>query len=327
MPTCLLTGATGFLGAHLARTFLAEGWTVRALARGPKERQAELVRGGLSVVSGDLSDRTDFAAAARGVDAIVHAAGVTKARTLDEYREANSRGTERLVRGARQSAPGALFVLVSSQAAAGPARDGRPVSEGDAPRPVSWYGLSKLEGEESVRRDWPGAWIVVRPSVIYGPGDRALLTLFRAAARGFLPVPSGASRIQVIGVERAADAIARAAKRPDLSGRRGFLCDPRPVSIRELAQAIAELFDRRPRLVPVARPLVLLAGRAETVLEALTRRSRAFNADKAREILAGDWICDGAPFARDLGLPEPSSLEDGLSATWRWYRQNHWLPL
>ena len=262
MPTCLLTGATGFLGAHVARALLARGWTVRALVRGGPSRISELARSGVGVVPGDLSPQTDLAAAAAGADAIVHLAGVTKARTLEEYREVNARGTERLARGARRTAPDALFLLVSSQAAAGPARDGRPVAEEDPPRPVSWYGLSKREGEEALAREWPGTRVVIRPSVVFGPGDRGLLVLFRAAARGVLPVP----------------------------------------------------------------PLLLrLAGAVETARETLTRRSRPFNADKARELLAGDWVCDGGPLSRDLGLPPPPPLRDELAETWAWYGRAGWL--
>ena len=75
-------------------------------------------------------------------------------------------------------------MLVSSQAAAGPARDGRPVTESDPALPVSWYGLSKREGEEAVARLWKGPWTILRPGVVFGPGDRGLLAYFRMAARG-----------------------------------------------------------------------------------------------------------------------------------------------
>jgi hypothetical protein len=65
----------------------------------------------------------------------------------------------------------------------------------------------------------------------------------------------------------------------------------------------------------------------ETAVEAVTRRSMPFNADKAREILAGDWVCDPRPFLKDLQLPEPESLAKGLSSTWDWYVGNKWLNL
>ena len=257
----------------------------------------------------------------------MHVAALVKARSLEEYREVNARGTERLLAAAGDSAPEALFLFVSSQAAVGPANGDRPVGEEDTARPVSWYGRSKLEGEQAVARIWRGPWIVVRPGAVYGPGDRGFLSLFQAAARGWIPVPAGNSRIQVIYATRAAQAIARAAARPDLSGRTGFLCDPDPVTVRDFARRLSRLPDRPARLIPIPDSIVRLAGAAETLREAVTGKSRPFNADKAREILAGNWLCDSMPMDRDLGLPPPYSLEDGLRETWNWYKRLGWLEL
>lgn len=324
-----LTGGTGFVGSHVARALSTEGWSVRALARRPDAAAARGLAGvPAEIVGGDLSERSGDALrnALEGCRAIVHVAGLVKARSLDEYRETNVRATERLVAAGNASAPGALFVLVSSQAAAGPARDGRAVREEDSPQPISWYGLSKREAETAVARDWKGPWIVLRPSVVYGPADRGLLTLFAAAARGWVPVPAGSSRIQLIPASRAALGIARAAKRPDLAGRTGFLTDPDPIRIRDLAAILASLPERRARLVPIPAALIRAAGAVETLREALTGASRPFNSDKAREILAGDWVC--APVLQEkLDLPPPSPLEDGLRDTWNWYRQAGWLAL
>jgi nucleoside-diphosphate-sugar epimerase len=330
MPKALVTGGTGFVGGHVALALLDAGWSVRVLAReGSRSvgglldgRDVEFRRGDLSWEAG-----AGLEEAARGVDAIVHAAGILKARSLEDYREVNVRGTERLLRAAAASAPGARFVYVSSQAAAGPSRGGRPVAEADPPAPISWYGLSKREAEEAVARLWPGPWTVLRPGVVYGPGDRGLLAYFRMAAAGFVPVPAGGTLVQVIAVERAAAGIARAAQgSPALAGRTGFLCDPAPVSVRELADRIAALSGRPARVFAVPDLVVRLLGGLETVAERLTGRSRPFNADKAREILAGDWLCDGRPMDQALALPAPRRLDDGLRALWAWYRRAGWVP-
>lgn len=325
-----LTGATGFVGGHVARALCAEGWSVRVLTRAPDRIQAAgLDDLPLEPAVGDLSETSaaTLREALRGCGAVVHVAALVKARSLEEYREVNARGTERLLAAAGDSAPEALFLFVSSQAAVGPANGDRPVGEEDTARPVSWYGRSKLEGEQAVARIWRGPWIVVRPGAVYGPGDRGFLSLFQAAARGWIPVPAGNSRIQVIYATRAAQAIARAAARPDLSGRTGFLCDPDPVTVRDFARRLSRLPDRPARLIPIPDSIVRLAGAAETLREAVTGKSRPFNADKAREILAGNWLCDSMPMDRDLGLPPPYSLEDGLRETWNWYKRLGWLEL
>lgn len=326
MPTAFLTGGTGFLGGHVARALLAEGWSVRALSRErPRRRNPALFELPVERVVGDLSSPADLARACRGCQAIVHVAGLVKARTLEDYRRVNARGTQLLVEAAGKTAGDALFLYVSSQAAAGPAREGRPVEERDPPRPVSWYGVSKREGEQAVERGWKGPWIVLRPGVLYGPGDRGLFTYFRLAASGWLPVPAGGSRIQIGAAAHAAVAIARAAGRRDLAGRAGFLCDPEPITVAALASQIARLPPRAARLVPVPSLLLRAAGLVESIRESWTRRSRPFNADKAREILAGDWLCDAAPLRRDLALPPPVPLAEGLRTTWDWYVQNGWI--
>jgi nucleoside-diphosphate-sugar epimerase len=322
----LLTGATGFVGGHVARALCDEGWSVRALVRSDPSRAPLLAGLPIEFVRGDLSAAAQLDEAARGCAAVVHVAGVVKARTLDDYREVNVRATERLAAAAARAAPESVFVLVSSQAAAGPARNGRPVTASDPARPVSWYGVSKLEGEEAVRRAFPGAAIVLRPGVVYGPGDTGLLTFFRMAARGLVAVPGGRRRIQIVEAERVARAIARAAGRADLGRRTAFLCDREPVAIRRLAGEIARLAPRPARLIGVPDPVVRLAGAAETVREAITRRSRPFNADKARELLAGEWLCE-AGLERDLELPAAVPLEQGLRDTWDWYLRQGWLIL
>lgn len=327
MPIAFLTGGTGFVGGHVARALCEQGWRVRLLARDARRAQGPLLQGlSLDVVSGDLSDQKALAKAVAGADAIVNAAGLTKARTLEDYREVNLRGTQRLLAAAQESAPDALFLHVSSQAAAGPARDGRPIVESDEARPVSWYGLSKREGEVAVARSWKGPWITLRPAVVFGPGDRGLFVYFRMATRGWIPLPAGETRIQLIGAERAALAIARAASCRELRGRTGFLCDPEPVRLAELAGQIASLPRRPARVVPIPNAAVRLLGFSESLLETVTRRSRPFNADKAKEILAGDWLCDGAPVRQALGLPPAPPLPEGLRDAWNWYWSAGWLP-
>ena len=326
MPTAFLTGATGFVGGHVARALVEQGWKVRVLARNPARAADGLLADlPLETIAGDLSERGIPEPALAGVDAILHVAGLTKARTLEDYREVNVRGTERLLTAAGRAAPDALFLIVSSLAAAGPSVEGRPVRDADPSRPISWYGISKREGEQAVARAWKGPWIAVRPGVVHGPWDRAMFEYFRMAARGLVPVPARHARVQILGVDQVALALARAAGRRDLGGATRFLSDPEPVTLGELAGLIARLPRRPARLIGVPNAAVRLLGLFETAVETVSGRSRPFNADKAREILAGDWLCDSSPLRRELALPDPAPLGQGLKATWEWYLGAGWL--
>src|SRR5207237_4711468 len=105
MPAAFVTGGTGFVGWHVAKALLAEGWSVRALARGGPLRRTGLDELPVDVVSGDLPASAASAASAtsyvdralQGCSAVVHCAGLVKARSLADYRAVNVLGTEHLV--------------------------------------------------------------------------------------------------------------------------------------------------------------------------------------------------------------------------------------
>src|SRR5881394_1831014 len=171
-----------------------------ALVRRPD--RPGLLPAGVEVIAGGLSDVGQYQGALAGCDVVLHVAGLVKALTLAEYRKANALGTEALARAAAEACPAARFVLDSSQAAAGPAREGRPITESDPPKPVSWYGLSKLEGEQALQRCYPSPWCIVRPSIVYGSGDPGLLELFTVIQAGWALLPAGGHmRVQLLAVQ------------------------------------------------------------------------------------------------------------------------------
>ncbi len=323
MQTLFLTGGTGFVGSHGARMFLAHGWRVRALVRRP-ERSGLLPRG-VEIVQGDLGEPAVYRDHLKGCAAVVHCAATTRARSLAEFRRINVEGTEALARAAAASCPEAVFVHVSSQAAAGPSRNGAPVRETDPPEPVSLYGRSKLEGEMAVARHHSGPWCVVRPSVVYGAGDAGLLQMFAVVARGVAPIPAGGRRrVQLLAVEDLVRVLFAAAQRPDLHGRRGFAAGD-TVSMGDLVREIAALRTPRARAVPLPDMAIRLLGLMGSMRGAISRTARPFNRDKAREILQADWLCDGEPLLRDLRITAGIRWKDGLRDTCRWYVDARWL--
>ncbi|MFQ5845212.1 MAG: NAD-dependent epimerase/dehydratase family protein, partial [Planctomycetota bacterium] len=148
--TVLVTGGYGFIGSHLVERLLAQGARVRGLLRPPRSREVFSGRP-VEIVRGDLRDEGALMEAVRGVDRVYHVAGLIAARGPAEFRAVNRDGTRRLAECVRRGAPRCRrFVYVSSQAAAGPSRDGVPVDESAPGRPVTDYGRSKLEGEHAL---------------------------------------------------------------------------------------------------------------------------------------------------------------------------------
>jgi nucleoside-diphosphate-sugar epimerase len=321
--TLFLSGGTGFIGSHVARAFLAQGWRVRALARGPG--RAGLLPREAEIVPGDLIDADGYRGHLKGCTAVVHCAAATRARSLSEYRRINVGGTEAIVGAASEACPDAMFIHVSSQAAAGPSRAGAPVREADPPAPVSWYGRSKLESELAVAGHHRGRWCVVRPSVVYGAGDSGLFPMFAVVARGVAPILAGGRRrVQLLAVEDLARVLFAAAQRPDLHGRRAFAAGD-TVSMGELVREIAALRSPRARAIAVPDTAVRLLGLLASLREGLTRTASPFNHDKVREMLQADWLCDSEPFLRDLQVTPGTRWQEGIRRACRWYLEARWL--
>ena len=112
-------------------------------------------------------------AAFRGAEVVVHLAGVPSAVRPQTYTEVNVEGVRAVATAARQA--GARLIHISSLAAAGPAPARAPRHEDDPPDPITPYGRSKLAGEGVVASTSGLRWTILRPAVVYGPGDRALL--------------------------------------------------------------------------------------------------------------------------------------------------------
>ncbi|HVP39865.1 MAG TPA: NAD(P)-dependent oxidoreductase, partial [Candidatus Saccharimonadales bacterium] len=215
MARALVTGGTGFVGGALAAELRRAGCELDALVRSPAKR-APLEALGARIVPGDLGDVAALAEAVRQADVVYHAAAVVRSRDPAEFERSNVDGTRRLLEACARRPRGApKVVLVSSQSAAGPSPDGHPLTEDEPPRPVTAYGRSKL-AQERLAEEYRGRVpvVVVRPPVVYGPGDRAVLTLFRLAMAGFSPrLLGGTRRNSMVHVEDLVQALRLAGER------------------------------------------------------------------------------------------------------------------
>jgi nucleoside-diphosphate-sugar epimerase len=319
-----VTGGTGFVGTHLVRALVARGDSVAALARSPVAGEA-LAGRGCRVVTGELEDAAVRAALLEGAELVFHVAGRTGAPTLDEFRrvnrdlaavvarEAAARGTSRLV-------------LVSSLAVTGPAARGRSLDERSGPGPVTDYGRSKQEGEQAVRAS--GApFTIVRPSAVYGPGDRAFLTLFRlASARGVFPLlGDGRQELSLVyGADLAQALIAAGTSSATLGGTYHAAHDEVIVQ-RDLGETLSRAVGRPLRFVRLPGPVVrtlLHAGRAAA---RVTGRSFLPAPDKAHELLAPAWRASSEALRRDTGWSARVPVAEGFPLTAEAYKSAGWI--
>ena len=318
-----LTGGTGFVGSHVADALLAAGFRVRALVRRPDD-VAWLKGTGAELVKGDVRDAATLPPLVEGAAAVVHAAGKTSARNEEAYMAANAAGTANVAAAVRAHAPSAHVVLVSSQAAAGPSRDGEPVRASDAPRPVSSYGRSKLAGEEALRRSGV-PFTILRPCAVYGPRETAIRDLFVAASKGVVPVLAGGRpKIQLVYGPDAAAAVAGALERGPRE-ETFFVAHPEVLDYSAIAGRLASLPSRRPFRLPVPAALVRAAGHVVGAVSAFGNGAPVFNTEKAEEMLQSAWLCDVSDAQIELGQPFRTDFKTGARLTWDWYVERGWL--
>ena len=320
----LVTGGHGFIGSHLVRRLLADGHRVRVLAR-PGSRLDRLEELPVEVVRADLTLATGLEPAVTGVDWVFHLAGALKAFREADLMRVNRDGTRHLAAACRAGAPGlARFLLVSSLAAGGPSPGGRPRAEEDPPAPLSWYGQSKLEGERAALASGLPV-VILRPPVVFGPGDRDVLGCFRLARRGLVPVPGpGGRRYSVIYAPDLADGLVRAAQAPHGAGEVFHLTGP-DLDWAEFGRRIAAVLGRPARVLVLPEGLVRACGLGADLWTRLRGRPGIFSSQKVREMLAPGWVASPEKARRLLGWTAPTDLDRALEATVRWYQDHGWL--
>ena len=254
---CLITGASGFIGSHLAAALAAAGHDVACLVRS-SSRVDFLSTLAVKLVEGDCRQRDSLRAAVTGTDYVFHLAGAISAPDRQTYFDVNAGGTKNLFEACLEWNPGLRrLVHVSSIAAAGPSPRGGMVSESDPCRPVSDYGRSKLEAESAVRsfgKRLP--WVIIRPPNVLGPRQRELeesIGLVRCRIRPL--IGRRGSRTSVIGVWDLVQALLRTAADDRALGRTYFVTDGEPVSWRDITAAVARAVGVRGFYLPVPFPV------------------------------------------------------------------------
>lgn len=327
-PVIALTGATGFLGSHIADTLLAKGYRVRASVR---------VSSSLRWLDGkpvemrptDLTDPEDCRAFVAGTAGLIHCAGVVSAPAEAIYRTANVTTTACLLDAAAAAWAGQedekTFVLISSLAAHGPAGLDRPAVETDPCHPITEYGRSKLAAEKLLTgSDWPFRTTTLRPPSLYGPRDREFLPLVKMALHGW--TGRLGSRMTGLSLVDGRDAAAAAVALLETGSAQGtyFVDDGRTgYGWPALAAALEKMAGRRIRTFRL--PLFWLKMVSFLAGQSRAARSPVLNRDRIRDLETCGWVCDGSKLAAATGFTAPRRADQGLTETLAFYREEGWI--
>jgi dihydroflavonol-4-reductase len=326
----LITGATGFTGAVLARKLCERGARVRAVARASSNTDA---LAGLPIewVRGDVFDAAVVTTAASGVEYIFHVAAAYRQSGLSDevYRKVHVESTRLLAEAASQNPDFKRFVHVSTVGVHGHIET-PPADETCRFAPGDIYQKTKAEAELWLREyaaQQRLPFTVIRPSAIYGPGDRRLLKLFTMAAKPVFPVLGRSKGLyHLIHVDDLTEILQLAAVHPAAAGEVFIAGDPQALALADIVRVIGAEYGRQPRLIRLpAWPFFLVADLCEAVCRPLRiappiyrrrvaffTKDRSFNTAKLRDRL--HYACR-------------RTTEQGLRATARWYLEQGWVKV
>ena len=328
----VVTGTNGFIGSRLVAELLNRGedrpLEVRALVRSLPAGTPP----GVTPYVVDYQRPNTLAAsgALEGAEYVIHLAGITKALTIDVFREGNVAPVDALMQAVRTvGAPIKRFVLVSSQAAAGPARGpGRPMTEADAPAPFDAYGISKQEAERRLI-DQAGTipFTIVRPSAVYGPRDVDFLTLFKQLRRGAGLYPANRdNRLATIFVDDLVSGLLKAAYSDAARDEVFFLTNEEDIGWPDVYRAMSDALQVPIRFEwEIPAPIVRAVGRLGDAVSRLTGSVSVINSQKVALGLTPYWTCTSEKARRLIGFSPATPLAAGLAETLAWYRRQGWL--
>lgn len=322
----LVTGATGFIGAHLCRHLTAGGHDVVALVRDPAKAAAELPPG-VATLAGDLRifERDDLVLPA--CDLVIHLAGVVAARTPDEYDAVNFGAVKHLVRAlGRQRWQPRRLLFASSLAAAGPSTTRVPLTERDPARPVEPYGRAKRKAELFLAAEAPFPTTSFRPSLVFGPRDTATLAFFRMAKRGVgFRIAGPPQDLSYIDVDDAVRGIAAMMTDDSDQHRTYFLAARDAMDTERLWHAMAEAIGRRVRIVRVPRPVLHGASVVSTALSRVLGFTNQLDTKQVDQMTAPAFVCSSAALEAAHAWSPQVSLVAALAKAWAAYRADGWL--
>ncbi|MFD0749030.1 NAD-dependent epimerase/dehydratase family protein [Mucilaginibacter calamicampi] len=323
----LITGASGFVGYHLIKEALRNDMEVVAAVRKSSNikhlsefdiQYTDLAYNDPDALIKDIQEKK--------YTFIIHAAGVTRARTIEEYNTINAEYTLNLAKAAVEAGVDVKkFVLVSSLAAIGPLNniDG-VINEETTPNPVTAYGASKLLAEQKLKTVTGLNYTILRPTAVYGPRDTGIFIFFKQLSKrieGY--IGRAEQRLSFIYVTDLASACISALKSGGLQAYN--LSDGKSYTKYDLGTEARKILTGKTFKFHIPVNFMRLIATIAEKVSNLKGEAPILNREKLNELTAVNWICSIGAASKDMGFAPQYDLNKGVKETINWYKQNNWL--
>jgi nucleoside-diphosphate-sugar epimerase len=335
-----ITGASGFIGFHLVESALEAGMEVHAAVRPTSDltflkklqSDAEKKRSGpLSFVNTNFDSRESLKELLEsgGYTYIIHAAGITKAKKPAVYNKVNAEYTLHLAQAAMSAnIPLKRFVFLSSLAAIGPLAyaEQQPITENTLPIPVTDYGKSKLLAEQYLEKVSGLPLTIIRPTAVYGPGEKDLFILFKTLSKGLdAYIGKGPQRLSFVYVKDLV-AVTMAAMRENQRETTIYnISDGQAYDRYAFADRFREISGKNIFRAHLPLALVKMMATFLDFIYGFTSATPVLNKEKLKELTASNWICSIDAARESLQYKPQYDLRQGMQETLMWYKENKWL--
>lgn len=326
----LITGANGFVGSHLCEKLLTDGHEVFALVRSPKKFTVE-ANDKLKVIQGDLDTESLvwMNSLPSDLDTCIHTAGIVHSYLPEEFYRVNAGGTENLVVNLKKKFSQLHFILISSLAAAGPSLGLDKRSESDMDFAVSVYGKSKKKAEEVLSQNAPAGWIlsVIRPPMVIGPRDSAVLDIFKMVQGGVIVLPGTNSKTKLYSFVCVFDLV-ETISLVAVQKKKGlfYSAHPQVISFKELIEDIKKQLKKNWIFyLPLPLIVVRLVAFALNFIYRVFPHNLRLTPDKYYEFAATNWTCDASKSQSELGQVYNYDLDRTVTMTLIDYKSRNWL--
>jgi UDP-glucose 4-epimerase len=327
----LITGASGFIGSYLVELALKKEYQTVAAVRQSSNKQW-LKDPSIHFLELDFkNDQTldhairEFVERFGQIDYVIHNAGVTRANKNEEYEQVNCDNTIRLVHALqRNNQVPEKFVLISSLAAYGPAKNETPVRSSDIKSPLTAYGRSKHKAEEFLYTLNNFPFVIINPTAVYGPKDKDVFFLINSIQKGF-EVYIG-NKQQLLSFVHAAD-LATAifiAMESDQVAKNFLVSDQQVYTSNGFNQQIKSILQKKTISIVMPIAVVRTVAVFAEMVGSVTGKVPILNRERLKEFEAPNWAVDSSEIER-LGYRPKYNLEEGLHDAIQWYREQGWL--
>ncbi|MCE1188488.1 MAG: GDP-mannose 4,6-dehydratase [Ignavibacteria bacterium] len=326
-PIAVVTGASGFVGSHLAEKLIQEGYHVKCIIR--KSSNLRWIKDlPVEIIDCGLYDVSRLQQVFESAQYIYHVAGVVKAKKPEGYTAGNVEST-RCILEAALSAKDTLkrIVIVSSQTACGPSPGETLIDENFPCNPISNYGRSKKSQEILAASYFDRLPITVcRPPAVYGERDTEIFIFFNTYAKG-LTTTIGFDRkvVSLIHVADLVNGLYLAAISSNSQSQTYFITSEEIYTWEEIIDVTAKVLGRRAFRVKVPHPIVYTIAAVAQFISYFQKQAATLNIEKARDITRHAWVCSAEKAKRDLGYKQQISLEEGIRRTIGWYKSMKWI--